>query len=342
MEGKSRVIVANITWNNTGWRNIYINPHAGHEYARKYPGHESLNFEFDKRGLDTEKDVFGFVQWTAPPKNLSKNAVIIFYSKNLENHQGEIVGMYGDAKIIEDSIKTDWNGFENNELISKIAAKKELSLLFPVPLNSDKYSNNKRLVPQVGYTYKDIDFARKIIIDEINSLKKAGIKLDEFQKLKNIYKFLTGENYIENESLEDEDMKEQEELLPLIEKFQNKEQIINELKFATPHDPELIEFRGKQYKRDNKSIVNLKIIRGFKCQICNMTILKKDSTLYIEAAHITEKRHKGLETPDNILILCPNHHKQFDLGNKKIIERTKDKVIFELNKNKYEISLELK
>jgi len=102
-----------------------------------------------------------------------------------------------------------------------------------------------------------------------------------------------------------------------------------------------VEIRGKQYKRDNKSIVELKILRDFKCQICGFTIFKKDNSYYIEAAHITKKRHKGPETPDNILILCPNHHKEFDLGNKEIIERTKEKMVFDLNGKRHNIDLTL-
>ena len=43
--------------------------------------------------------------------------------------------------------------------------------------------------------------------------------------------------------------------------------------------------------------------------------------------------------PHNILILCPNHHKEFDKGDRKIIEHTNDKIIFELNKKKYQIDL---
>ena len=45
-----------------------------------------------------------------------------------------------------------------------------------------------------------------------------------------------------------------------------------------------------------------------------------DGSFYIEAAHIKPKSQQGTETPDNILILCPNHHKEFDLGKREIIE----------------------
>lgn len=338
MSDKNRVLIANITWNNSGWRNLYINPKAGHGYARKYPGHESLNFEFNKKELDDEQNVSGFIQWTAAPKNLSNNAVIIFYSKNLDTHQGEIVGIYGNATILDKEKRTKWNGFEHNELVSNIEGKKELSLLFPLPLSSSKYSDGKRLVPQVGYTYKSIELAEIIIKDEIKELQKGGMKLDEYKKLQKIYKFITGREYSFIDDI-DSDLDEQNELLSIFGSEYNKPQIIEDLRNIIPQTPELVEFRGKQYKRDNKTIVELKILRDFKCQICNTTILKKDNSCYIEAAHITEKRQKGPETPDNLLILCPNHHKEFDLGDKKIIERTKEKIVFDLNGKRHNINL---
>ena len=82
MKNKKRIIIANIVWNKFGWRNIYINPRAGFKYARENPGHESLNFEFNKKGLDDEKRIYGFIQFSAGrPTKLDKSAVIIFYSK---------------------------------------------------------------------------------------------------------------------------------------------------------------------------------------------------------------------------------------------------------------------
>jgi hypothetical protein len=341
MAEENRIIVANITWNDSGWRNIYVNPRAGHEYARKHPGHESLNFDFNKKGVDTDEDVYGYFKWTHRPRQLGANGLIIFYSRNLETGKGEIVGIYGNAKILEKDRKVEWKGFHENYLDLTISAKKHLSLLFPKPLDSGKYSGGKRLVPQGGYTYKTLDFAEKIILDEIKELERAGIRLDEFKKLKDIYKFLTGKDYSGKKVVEDDDSKEQEELLPLITS-QSKQDIIEELERVKPQTPELVEFHGKQYKRDNKTIVQLKRLRDFKCQICGTFIQKKDNTPYIEAAHITEKRHKGPEAPDNILILCPNHHKEFDLGNKIIIEKSTEKIVFELNGRKHELSLELK
>jgi len=338
MKTKNRVIIANIVWNKYGWRNIYVDPRAGFRYARDKPGHECLNFEFNKKGIDDEENVYGFIQFsTGYPSNLDEHAVIIFYSKNLETNEGEIVGIYGDAKVLENHKETPWKGFENDILISNIVAKKELSLLFPIPLKAKLYSEGKRLVPQSNFTYKDEKFVEKIILDEMRELKKSGIKLKDYEKLAKIYEFITGKKYQETEI---DDEKEQEELLHHIRELP-RDKIIKYLKETTPQATELVEFKGKRYKRNNATIVALKIIRNFKCQICGSNILKKDGSYYIEAAHIIEKRQKGPETPDNILILCPNHHKEFDLGNKKLIKKTKERIIFELNGKKYDISLKI-
>jgi len=117
--------------------------------------------------------------------------------------------------------------------------------------------------------------------------------------------------------------------------------MIQELNALTPESTETIEFKGRVYKRNNKTIAQLKVLRNFRCQICDNNILKKDGSFYIEAAHIQRKSEKGTEMPNNILILCPNHHKEFDLGDKKIVERTDKRIIFELNGKLYDVNLTL-
>jgi hypothetical protein len=175
---KSTIIV-NITWNPSGWREIYINPKAGHRYAKEHPGHETLNFKFDKKKLDTEKRIYGYVQWTHPPKDFTNSGIVLFYSKNLELNKSQIVGIYCDTKIYPTAIKTNYKGLKNDELLSNLEASKNISMLFPIFLNANNYSD-KRLVPQIGFTYKDKKFAEQIIKDEINELKKSNIKLEDF------------------------------------------------------------------------------------------------------------------------------------------------------------------
>jgi predicted restriction endonuclease len=116
-------------------------------------------------------------------------------------------------------------------------------------------------------------------------------------------------------------------------------EIIDDLKSLTPQAPQTVEYTGRSYKRDNKTVAQLKILRNFKCQICSANIARKDGRFYVEAAHIKRKSEKGTEMPNNILVLCPNHHKEFDLGDRTIVKHTNDEIVFELNGEHYEIGL---
>jgi 5-methylcytosine-specific restriction protein A len=141
------------------------------------------------------------------------------------------------------------------------------------------------------------------------------------------------------------DTPDEQEQKEIIREFKNqnktKQEIITELKNLKPTDPEEVTISSKSFKRDNRTVAQIKILRDFKCQICSTTIKKKDGTFYIEAAHIEPKHRKGRETPDNILLLCPNHHKEFDFGDRNISLHDKDKIHFTLNGIEHKISLKI-
>jgi predicted restriction endonuclease len=75
--------------------------------------------------------------------------------------------------------------------------------------------------------------------------------------------------------------------------------------------------------------------------MCGHSIKKEDGSLYVEAAHITSKKDKGPELPNNIIVLCPNHHKEFDLGKKEIVKRTAEMIVVVVNEIEYSIDLSL-
>lgn len=77
-------------------------------------------------------------------------------------------------------------------------------------------------------------------------------------------------------------------------------------------------------KRDRKVAKNMKKLFGDKCQICGFTFKQKNGKLYSEYAHIRpiHFREKGIDRPSNGVVLCPNHHKQLDLGYLKILSKT--------------------
>lgn len=321
---KNSIVIANLSWNNSGWEKPIANPKAHHKYAKKFPGHESLNFKFNKN-IDNKNEIYGYVEMNnAKPRKFSDGGVFIFYSMNTDKNLGQIVGIYADVRILDTKKETSYKKFEKDILFSNIKADKNLSLRFPYYLNSDKYkkyTDGKRLVGQIGITYyDDMNILKEIIIDELNELEKENIHMKEIDILKNIYKIYLKEeiNY---------DQIEQEEI----------EQNIHNIPDLTDNKSETIILNGKVYKRNNVLISIIKRERGFKCQICNEKIKKNDGSFYIEAAHIIPKKDKGNENKENILILCPNHHKEFDYGKRKIIEHTKKEIVFELNEKLYTI-----
>ena len=335
IDNEKSVIVANLTWNPTGWRGLYTNPNAGHKYARGHPGHESLNFKFDKK-IDTKIKIHGFVQWTYHPKSFKNGGIVLFHSNNLELNQGEFVGIYGNAEVLEPSISSNYKGFQGNKLWSNLRADRNLSILFPIPLKANKFGKDK-FDPQVGFTYKNTKLILNIINAEIIELKKNGIKIDEYKTLLLLYEMITGTTYSTDDNIE-QDEKEQTELVDHFSGIKSHE-IIDDLNSITSTAPEKILISHKTYKRNNKSIALLKLLHNFKCQVCNKSIKIRNGKYYVEAAHIISKSLKGPELPKNILILCPNHHKEFDLSDKKIVEHNDNVICFKMNGITYTLPL---
>lgn len=339
---KRSVMAVNISWNPHHWQRPYTDPRAGHSYARKYPGHESVNFHFNKPGIDTKTAVYGFSQWQHYPKDFSNGGYVLFYTKNLDTNEAQIVGIYGDVEILNPQQQFHYDRFENNTLQCNMKAAKALSLLLPQPLDAKKYSSG-RMVGQIGFTYYDQATAQKVVSDEYSLLEHAGgFPGTSYAVLNRIYERLTGSPLSKKADLESEqnDLDEQNEL-EKAEAKRDMSKLLDDLRNVKATYPEQVEVHGKVYKRDNRTIAQLKIVRGHKCQICGHSIKKKDGALYVEAAHITPKKHKGTELPSNIILLCPNHHKEFDLGKKEIVKRTVEMIVVMVNEREYSIDLSL-
>lgn len=94
-------------------------------------------------------------------------------------------------------------------------------------------------------------------------------------------------------------------------------------------------------RKDTKIINALKKATDFKCQFptCGQRITKKNGGFYIEVAHIKPVSQNGQSVLGNLIVLCPNHHKEFDFGELKINEQTNSKLVGQLNGNNFEIEL---
>ena len=60
---------------------------------------------------------------------------------------------------------------------------------------------------------------------------------------------------------------------------------------------------------------------------------------YIEVAHVKPISRGGKSLLGNLLVLCPNHHKEFDYGHLKIIEQTVTYLRGMLNGTAFDIRL---
>ena len=68
--------------------------------------------------------------------------------------------------------------------------------------------------------------------------------------------------------------------------------------------------------RDRKKSAQLKRLYNNSCQFCGTRLQVADAGFYSEAAHIKGlgEPHNGPDVKSNMLVLCPNHHIQFDRG----------------------------
>lgn len=85
-------------------------------------------------------------------------------------------------------------------------------------------------------------------------------------------------------------------------------------KSGTPY----IDYKGKRLKRNAWLAEYVKAKNGYKCQACSFTFEKEDGSKYVEAAHIKKLAVSKLDTEENLLALCPNHHKMLDKGKLEI------------------------
>lgn len=92
--------------------------------------------------------------------------------------------------------------------------------------------------------------------------------------------------------------------------------------------------------RNDSAIINaIKKAAGYKCQFrnCGHQIKKKDGSYYIEVAHIEPVKNLGQSILGNLLVLCPNHHKEFDYGDRVVKEQTVNKISGLLNGKAFSI-----
>lgn len=84
--------------------------------------------------------------------------------------------------------------------------------------------------------------------------------------------------------------------------------------------PESVESKIRRIKRDRRLVQKLKELYSGQCQRCGFTFTKRDGNPYSEAAHINRiaDRLPGIDSPNNLVVLCANCHRMLDYGGLEI------------------------
>ena len=92
-------------------------------------------------------------------------------------------------------------------------------------------------------------------------------------------------------------------------------------------------------RHDSPMIRALKRACQYTCQFpgCGVRIPTRDGGYYIEVAHIEPVHAGGKSVLGNLVVLCPNHHKELDHGDRIIEEQTLELVRGTLNGREFEI-----
>ena len=168
-------------------------------------------------------------------------------------------------------------------------------------------------------------------------------ELDKIGLLSKLAYFVKKADEIEKKVGPIRDAEEEDELAGVEKEMQDenvsKSEARARLNVLTPGIGEYVYMHGKRRKRNAYMTALIKHVRDYQCQICHKSIKKKDGSKYVEAAHIKPKKEGGVESPDNIMILCPNHHKEFDLGDVKIVQSEEGRIKFVMNGTRYNVEL---
>ncbi len=258
------------------------------------------------------------------------NAVIFFISTNYDTSPTErkIIGIYGNVKktVLQ---KTPGFGRYDREggFWTNMIAEQKYSLRFSTYLDARKYKPVKTM-QRTPIRYIDKDIALQIISDAIVECNKKDRK-----KLSLIFELVSQRPYIENYNVS-----EQQKADVWAEK-QTRLELLKVVRNASSENKAATKKTTHIRKREQHVLAAIRKLRGRQCQLCDNVVKMKNGLSYVEAAHIIAKNDGGTEEPNNIMVLCPNHHKEFDHGDVKKYKVQNNKFRFLMNGKKYAVNL---
>jgi predicted restriction endonuclease len=98
-----------------------------------------------------------------------------------------------------------------------------------------------------------------------------------------------------------------------------------------PLESEKREVIVEMIDRDHRIIEDVKRIYDNRCQICGFTFKEKNGEFYSEGHHLIPLSEGGTQERDNIVILCPNHHRMIHYADVEIDDLKHEKREVKIN-----------
>ena len=100
------------------------------------------------------------------------------------------------------------------------------------------------------------------------------------------------------------------------ERIEKEAGITRNVPIAGSPTPNRVAVVTSRVERNTALAKWLKEIHNYECQICGMTILLPHGKRYAEVHHLRPlgEPHNGPDIPENMIVVCPNHHVMCDYG----------------------------
>ena len=255
--------------------------------------------------------------------NIFENKFIRENQKTNLEHVWNFSNSEKNMRIWENVNKKDWVLFYYNsrysyagQILKKKKSNTESKKIF------GKEATNKNLIIycdkiyeiKKGFQKTNLDMGFRAAIPQIHKIKLIQAKKNAVNEI--IEKYETMENYLEIKIIQLKS-KKIEEIIPSSMKKESRK----------------IEMTTQRRVRDTAKSKKLKKIYENKCQICNYSFPQYVKSGYSEVHHVWPMADEGDDDFDNMLVLCPNHHTEFDY---KIIQfnKLKNNIIEDLKGRK--------
>ena len=252
-----------------------------------------------------------------------ENTFIRENQKTKQEHVWNFSNSEKNIKVWENINKNDWMLFYYNSRYSyagQILKKKKSNIESKKIFG--KEATNKNLIIYFDKIYKikkgfqktNSDMGFRAAIPQMHKIKLIQAKKTSIKEI--VEKFENIENYLEIKITQLK-TKRIEELIPS----------------SMKKEPKKIEITTLRRVRDTVKSKKLKKIYENKCQICDYSFPQYVKSGYSEVHHVRPMADEGDDDFDNMLVLCPNHHTEFDY---KIIQfnASKNNIIEDLNGTK--------